>query len=883
MSFYSHFRKKSICEWREYYVSYKVFKKLFVPFKKTSKVFGQLVETNMRINSEKYSYSIDSDDIGEEITQLKIFEEKFMTLILVETEKIDSFFQIKFMEFQADWIEIQANAEIFHPHRFDKAYYKKMRQMKNAFHLFYMKVNYLIQFVNLNYDAISRLLRKHRKITKNYAKMIKVLNKNEYNIKLNYIFQKVSDIKIDDLFKNSYINQNSETLLKIRDEVTTTFLELFYHRYNKDHGVKELKFLLKTRIISVWHSHFLFLFLGCTLSLLIFILIMAFYGNIDPDDNETFKYIFPMFRGSAFIVIYIWLLGWNVYVWTRYHINYKKIFQFNYHFSTPTEILMRGTFFSSILLIIFIWYIILNEDMGKLTHGLRSLNIPKEFLPLILWALLFAYLFFPSKKRFNGEGRLYFFKRIYRYAISPIVLIDNPSAWVADQLLSFVIPLQDLAYTICYYSSRINDYDNMHPNQCFSNSIYVGFLVAIIPVVFRVIQFSHYLYHGSIRLSEKEKEIVYFQKIEEEKLKKKNEDSIDKKTEYEPNNYYSNNDEKEIHQILEINDPSFHLKIKDCNSQISCDSIEEKINTLEKTKQNSLKFEKKEGPVKQIEDKIQKNLPNEILEKKLIELETLKKSYNLTTMIIYCLLIVACVTIFSFLSGKSPENKYFLGLWITFAFLLATYAFYLDIIKDWALCQPNKKHPFLREKLGYQRKSYYYLAIILNFFLRFVWTFSISPGTISRFIKPELFTFFMGGFEMLRRAIWNFMVVEKIFVTNLESYKCLYEYELPFSPEEIECQRNLKKSIDLKGNETKKSGFHSSDNEDEFKFKFIRNKKQSTDLKKGLLEDSKNVIIMPEEKEEDERENEKSKINILRNIFLFFSLNIFLIFDFILN
>ena len=75
MSFYSHFRKKCIPEWREYYVSYKVFKQLFRPFKKTSKIYGQLVESKIQLNNKMYS--IDSNDVGEEIDQLKIFEEKF--------------------------------------------------------------------------------------------------------------------------------------------------------------------------------------------------------------------------------------------------------------------------------------------------------------------------------------------------------------------------------------------------------------------------------------------------------------------------------------------------------------------------------------------------------------------------------------------------------------------------------------------------------------------------------------------------------------------------------------------------------------------------------------------------------------------------------------
>ena len=144
-----------------------------MPFKKTTKVYGQLVEENIQLHEKMYS--LDSNDVGEEIDQLKVFEEKFMTLIVTETEKIDSFFQLKFMEFQEEWGKIQENSDVFKPYRFEKSFYKKAQMLKNAFHLFYMKVNYLIQYVNLNYDAISRLLRKHRKLTKNYSKMMQVL------------------------------------------------------------------------------------------------------------------------------------------------------------------------------------------------------------------------------------------------------------------------------------------------------------------------------------------------------------------------------------------------------------------------------------------------------------------------------------------------------------------------------------------------------------------------------------------------------------------------------------------------------------------------------------------------------------------------------------
>ena len=172
------------------------------------------------------------------------------------------------------------------------------------------------------------VLKKHWKICKTFSKNIEIL-----------------DAKPQQLFFDSCLSQNSELLLRLKDEVKKIYLYLFYNKFNKHIGHKELQEITKTRIISVWDSHFYFFFSGCTLILLIVIVIMGWYGDVDPDDNELFSYIFPIFRGAAFIIIYIWLLGWNAYGWTRYHVNYKRMFKFNYHFSSVREILKRGTIF----------------------------------------------------------------------------------------------------------------------------------------------------------------------------------------------------------------------------------------------------------------------------------------------------------------------------------------------------------------------------------------------------------------------------------------------------------------------------------------------------------------------------------------------------------
>lgn len=795
MSFYNRFRKKSIPEWQDYYVSYKLFKQLFKPFKQTAKIYEELFEERNQITMNQMC-SLDANDVGEEIEQLKVFDQKFSSLISIEAEKIDNFYQLKYIEFQEDWSKIQENIEIFRPFRFEKSHYKKSRQLKNAFYLFYLKVSYLLEYMNLNYDALSHILRKHRKLTRNFTS-----------------YMQVSELSLEDLFDNKFISNTTEGLLQLKEEITTTFLELFYHKYNKERGIKNLKFLLKTRIISIWHSYFLFFFLGCTTIMLIFIIAMTIDGDLDPDDDETFRYIFPMFRGSAFIVIYIWFLGWNVYAWTRFHINYKKIFEFNYHFSSPTEILMRGTFFSSILLIIFVWYIVINEDFGILADGLRKLMIPKEFLPLILWVLLICYLFFPSRKYFNGEGRWYFLVRIYRFLISPCVLIDYPTGWVADQICSFVIPLQDLAYTICYYITRFRDYDDRHPQYCFANGIYVGFLVAFFPFFYRFIHFIYYLYTGRQAIKQKKREI--------EKIKR-NEFKLDKRK------------RSGSHKLVSY-----------------------------KSADNLLDFQKNDKKTDEKSTIIQ----GELLILKGKELKSLLEAYHLNIMYFICIILVMLVTTFSFLYAHIPDNEVYLYCWIGFAFILSTYAYYLDIVKDWALFQPNKKHRFLREKLGYQNEIYYYLAIFFDLFLRFVWVFAISPGTSSKIMRPELFTFCMGGLEMLRRGIWNFMVVEKIYMTNLDSYKCLYEYELPYSQDEIDKFREDKEKddedkkedldiVDIQNERRNVSMFQSSGSEEEFKFRFLRTrkrgKKSENVVRKPLLEDVQEIVNTKEVKPKEE-------------------------------
>jgi len=68
------------------------------------------------------------------------------------------------------------------------------------------------------------------------------------------------------------------------------------------------------------------------------IIVLGWNGGIDVDEDQVFKEIFPIFRGIGLIILYLLLLAWNVYGWTKYHVNYKLVFRFNHHYSQFSQV-----------------------------------------------------------------------------------------------------------------------------------------------------------------------------------------------------------------------------------------------------------------------------------------------------------------------------------------------------------------------------------------------------------------------------------------------------------------------------------------------------------------------------------------------------------------
>lgn len=144
----------------------------------------------------------------------------------------------------------------------------------------------------------------------------------------------------------------------------------------------------------------------------------------------------------------------------------------------------------------------------------------------------------------------------------------------------------------------------------------------------------------------------------------------------------------------------------------------------------------------------------------------------------YLFAIVVAVT--SFFAGS---YNLFKNIWWLLALISTVYSYAWDLKMDFGFLQPGKNYP-LREKLSYKNKFFYYFAIVVNLFLRFMWVLTVSPDVVYRFIRPEFFLFLIYLMEVLRRGMWNFIRVEYKHIDICKEFKVTLDIELPFKKNE---------------------------------------------------------------------------------------------------
>lgn len=115
--------------------------------------------------------------------------------------------------------------------------------------------------------------------------------------------------------------------------------------------------------------------------------------------------------------------------------------------------------------------------------------MPIEYTPFVIWTIFFLYIFFPNREVFNPRGRKYFYMLLKKIALGPFVKMSFLLSYAADQMVSFVVPIKDFAYTLCFYTS---DFSVDEVKSCLKSDtfdgIIIAYVVALVPLLIRMIQ-----------------------------------------------------------------------------------------------------------------------------------------------------------------------------------------------------------------------------------------------------------------------------------------------------------------------------------------------------------------------------------------------------------
>ena len=500
MKYQKEISRTFIKVWEDFYINYLTMIKILEPvYKKYKEQKNKRMEK--QIQSMNFSKNIDNEPLLRESSKDNKLDQKI-------SNKIRDQFREQFN------LELQ-KVDFFYNQNINKVIRPKIKeikeQIKHAIKVNEFKMNnevfemaiketykdiYLTQkFIDTNFEIKDKLIGKYKKYfgldSRNPTDSRNPSRKEQKESESTILEDEKENEDFDDeteLIINDFINYKSplgtanETLKSLEDEVEQMFIKNFSYKY-KSKTEKILKKYVQKNAFTESQSFYLGFFIGLLIFQLSIICTLAWYYDIDMDHDVEFKSVFPMFRGFFIVCLYWWMHGLNILIWTKAEISYRVIFQIDNNYSTPIEIFKRAAIFTFILLTCLLIYMIKRIWAGAFFHIFDP--IPINCLPLICWGSLIMYVFFPFEI-WNYDGRLFLGQLTKESFGSFLLKTSFKHVFFMGQMCSFIAPLRDLEYTICYYAYY--DAPLWAKIEFCRKTRGVYFFIAFIPNFLRILQ-----------------------------------------------------------------------------------------------------------------------------------------------------------------------------------------------------------------------------------------------------------------------------------------------------------------------------------------------------------------------------------------------------------
>lgn len=215
------------------------------------------------------------------------------------------------------------------------------------------------------------------------------------------------------------------------------------------------------------------------ISLPLIVLVFSFIGQPRaPGDDYVYKdEMVLIFRALGLPVLLVWLWGIDMYVWTKYRINYVFIFDFNWQTHSS-----HNKIFGWAALLTMMWLMSLFMYMAPV--GVLG---PLDSLSPLVWPALLSAAYVVALVRSAISNRAWLFSAIGRIVTSPFYPVSFKDFFLADQLISLAIMNSDLFFSSCFWVTG----DWTRPDGagvCLEAHRLVSPLVVSLPLLWRLLQ-----------------------------------------------------------------------------------------------------------------------------------------------------------------------------------------------------------------------------------------------------------------------------------------------------------------------------------------------------------------------------------------------------------
>jgi len=498
MKYQKEISKSFIKVWEDFYINYLTMFKILEPeYEKYKERKRKRIEKELQ--SMKFSQNVDSEPLlndqqtaSQDLVNVKEsnkIRERFKDQFLLELQKVDFFYNENINKVIRPKIkeikeQIKHSLKINEFRIYNEAFETAIKET-------YKEIYLTRKFVETNFEIKEKLMKKYKKYfeiddffnskSKSYSSQI-IMEDDKENEDENNNDELESTVNNFVNFKSG-IGSSDETLKNLEDEITQLFIQHFTFKY-RSKAEKVLKKYVEVNSFTESETFYLGFFIGLLLFQLGIICTIAWYYDIDMDKDPEFKSVFPMFRGFFIVCLYWWVHGLNVLVWTKADISYRVIFMINdSKYSTPIEIFKRAAIFTFILLLCLLAYMIKRIWAGAFFGILDP--IPINTLPLICWGSIILYTFCPFNI-WNYDGRAYLGTLCKESFGSFLLKTGFRHVFFINQMCSFIAPMRDIEYTICYYAYY--DAPLWAKKEYCNKTREIYFFIAFLPNFLRILQ-----------------------------------------------------------------------------------------------------------------------------------------------------------------------------------------------------------------------------------------------------------------------------------------------------------------------------------------------------------------------------------------------------------